>query len=86
MENTHIRLPNGIIRMFDKIGSKIIMVVVDHPLSGTGGENSARSLYYVMQMDFDDEKMELQKLRIEDHIKEKNGESSDHLTQLENDI
>jgi len=37
-------------------------------------------------MDFDDEKKELQKLRIEDHLKEKNGESSDHLTPAENDI
>jgi len=37
-------------------------------------------------MDFDDEKQELLKLRVDDHIKEKNGESSDHLTQLENDI
>jgi len=78
---------SGIIRMFDKIGSKIIMVVVDHPMGGTHGENnSARSEYHVLQMDFDDEKKELQKLRIEDHLKEKNGESADHLTQTENDI
>lgn len=83
LENTHLTMPRGIIRMFDKIGSKVVMVVVDHPLNAESGQ---RSLFYVMQMDFDDEKKELQKLRIEDYQKEKNGESSEHLTAQENDI
>jgi len=63
LENTHMVLPKGVVRMFDKIGSKVVMVIVDHPVTNEGGQ---RSLFYVMQMDFDDENKELQKLRIED--------------------
>lgn len=63
-----MQLPDGDIRMFDKIGSKCIMVLVDHPKDDEG-----LSYKQVIEVDFDDDEPVTRKLSIH------NKENLEHL-------
>lgn len=78
-----MKLPEGDIRMFDKIGSKCILLLVAHP-----EVDEEPSYKHVVEVDFDDEPPVTRKLTIHDriHLDHLNTDHHDVLSKKEVDI